>query len=125
MKRWNAAKAKRKLDKLWSTYIRQRDKVCTFCRSSYGKLDANHIMSRRHTATRWDVRNGNALCFTCHRRYHDDPAWGAYMAKGLIGKDLFRSLFSEAHTIKPFDRAFYAAKLIELQRLNGEISHAR
>ena len=122
MKRWNAAKAKRKLDKLWSAYIRQRDKVCTFCGRSDGKLDANHIMSRRHTATRWDVRNGNALCFTCHRRFHDDPVWGANKANALLPIEVYSVLYVLSHTIKPFDRAFYAAKLIELQKLNESIS---
>lgn len=115
--KWNPARAKRKLDKLWSQIIRARDKRCTFCGRDSCKLDANHIMSRRHTATRWDVRNGNALCFTCHRRFHDDPAYGITVIRLNIGDELYGELYAEAHTIKQFDRAFYAAKLVELQKL--------
>lgn len=122
MKPWNAAKAKRKLDKLWSDYIRGRDKVCTFCGRDGGKLDANHIFSRRHLATRWDVRNGNALCFTCHRRFHDDPVWGANRAAVLLPEVVYSNLYVLSHTIKPFDRAYYATMLVELQKLNESLS---
>lgn len=117
MKQWNAAKAKRKLDKLWSEIVRKRDGKCTFCGREDGKLDANHIMSRRHLATRWDVRNGNALCFTCHRRFHDDPVSGCNKAMNHVGLEIFCELQTMSRTIKPFDRAYYASKLIELQNL--------
>lgn len=120
MKKWNAAKAKRHLDRLWSEIVRKRDGCCTFCGRTEGKLDANHIMSRRHTATRWDVRNGNSLCFTCHRRFHDDPAWGIRQVIELIGQDLYDELYAKAHQIKPFDRVFYEVMRVELERAAKE-----
>jgi 5-methylcytosine-specific restriction endonuclease McrA len=120
-KTWNAAKAKRKLDKLWSQIIHKRDKSCTFCGRDHGKMDANHIMSRRHNATRWDVRNGNLLCFNCHRRFHDDPPWGAMRAELLVGEELYREFQVVSTGIKPFDRVVYEVTLVELNRISKEL----
>lgn len=116
-KPFNPARAKRTLDKLWSEYVRRRDGHCTFCGRTEGKLDANHIMSRRHTATRWDVRNGNALCFTCHRRFHDDPPWGAEEAEKHTGIELYIELGRLARQITKFDRVMFEVKKVELERL--------
>ena len=115
--KWNAAKAKRKLDKLWSTIIHKRDKWCMICGKVDGVLNAHHINSRSHIATRWDVRNGVLLCFWCHQRVHNDPPWGIQQVTILTASDLFDELYSLAHTIKKFDRIFYEVKLVELQRL--------
>lgn len=116
LKPFNPARAKRKLDSIWSAIVRKRDGQCTFCGKADGKLDANHIFSRRHMATRWDVRNGNTLDFCCHRRFHDDPLWGAAKARELIGEELYEELFLLSRKIQPFDRAFYAVKLVELEK---------
>ena len=53
------------LDELWSKAVKKRDGYkCVRC----GKpaVHAHHIFSRRHKRTRWDVRNGIALCFRDH-----------------------------------------------------------
>jgi hypothetical protein len=120
-KPWNAAKAKRHLDSLWSEICHIRDKSCTFCGRDHGKMDANHIMSRRHNSTRWYVPNSNLLCFVCHRRFHDDPCWGSAQAELLIGPDNYRHLQIMASQIKPFDRVVYEVTLIELKRARAEL----
>ena len=117
MKRWNAAKAKRNLDKLWSEIIHKRDNHCRFCGRTEGVANAHHIHSRRHLATRWVISNGLRLCFTCHRWAHDDIPWGEYQAVKVIGKPLHESLREQSSQVIHFDRACYAAKLIELQNL--------
>lgn len=120
-KKWHPPKAKKVLDKLWSLCVRGRDKRCTFCGRVSGKLDANHIMSRRHLATRWNVGNGNALCFTCHRRFHDDPHWGVVRSQHLIGLEAYERLAIEACAIKPFDQITYECKKVELERFLKEL----
>ena len=54
-----------KLDKLWRLIIRSGG-CCELC-GSRGKLDAHHIEGRSPMHLRWDLENGIALCFRCHR----------------------------------------------------------
>ena len=117
MKRWNAAKAKKKLDVLWSRIIHERDDHCRFCGRTEGMMNAHHVFSRRHTATRWDVRNGVLVCFSDHYRAHNDIPWGHMMAIQAIGQPEFDMLDLIHEQIVHFDRAYYAAKLVELQKL--------
>jgi len=59
------AKLEAELDKLWSLAVKKRDGYkCVRC----GKpaVHAHHIFSRRHKRTRWEVKNGIALCYRDH-----------------------------------------------------------
>lgn len=38
-----------------------------------GGLQCSHLYSRRHLATRFDLRNCNAMCAGCNRRHSSDP----------------------------------------------------
>ena len=64
----------KKLDKIFSEYIRKRDsdangfgKCCT-CNKKlhYKDAHAGHFMSRRHYATRWDPENVAMQCSYCN-----------------------------------------------------------
>ncbi len=70
----------KKLDKLFSVYIRLRDKLtCKKCgarfemwRNDKGEIKISqgyhcaHIMSRVHRNTRWSDDNAISLCYGCH-----------------------------------------------------------
>lgn len=64
----------RKLDKIFSAYIRQRDAdkkgYCTCCtcgkKLPITQIHCGHFMSRRHLATRWDEENCAAQCAGCN-----------------------------------------------------------
>lgn len=62
----------KKLDELWSTYIRTRDFwSCMRCHQSFrhepGKLQGAHIIPRSASKyLRWNKNNGIALCYSCH-----------------------------------------------------------
>lgn len=87
-----------RLDKEWSLYVRNRDKVCQKCGSTSKTLAAHHAFGRRHLATRWDVFNGISLCFACHINWaHRDPSGFSEWFREHIGDDQFNRL-SEAHT---------------------------
>jgi len=68
----------KKLDKLWSQKIRERDEVCQVCGNSQ-YLNAHHVIGRRNRNIRWDLDNGITLCSGCHtfktESAHQDPAW--------------------------------------------------
>jgi 5-methylcytosine-specific restriction endonuclease McrA len=117
MKKWNAARAKKQLDKLWSQIIHQRDQVCQFCGRDHGVMNAHHAQSRRHLATRWNPANGILLCFACHNRAHNDIPWGSREAERVIGTALYNELYDSAHKIVPFDKVVWAVKLVELKKL--------
>lgn len=68
------AKLKRKLDKVFSEYIRLRDShdgffVCISCGRTlpYEQADCGHYINRSHLSTRWDETNCNAQCRHCNR----------------------------------------------------------
>ena len=57
-----------KLDKVFSEYIRARDKgkPCVTCGSRKWPLQCGHWIKRGHTAVRWDERNAAGQCARCN-----------------------------------------------------------
>ena len=75
-----------KLDSLFSSYIRMRDKRknsgrCTFCFKPIACCF--HFVTRAKHSVRWDDRNAVASCFGCNYRYEFDPHFAIqwYIAK--------------------------------------------
>ena len=68
-RRWLVAE----LDRLVSVIVRRRDRRCVTCGEANG-LQCSHFYSRRHLATRFDLRNCNAMCADCNRRHNADPS---------------------------------------------------
>lgn len=69
----------RRLDTLFSVFIRYRDKLtCQRCGSQYEKLERgiqnSHFWSRRHMSTRFYETNCESLCGGCHILLTGDPA---------------------------------------------------
>jgi hypothetical protein len=63
----------KKLDKVFSEYIRQRFAKdgwvqCVTCgtRKHWKEVDAGHFVSRRHYSTRWDPSNVHVQCKKCN-----------------------------------------------------------
>ena len=75
---------RRYADTLWSKYIKARAQgKCQRCGRYGNALEAAHIIPRRVLPTRFDVRNGVALCAaTCHRDF--DSAASALLRIQLI-----------------------------------------
>ena len=67
-RRWLVAE----LDRLTSVVVRRRDRRCVTCGERRG-LQCSHFYSRRYLATRFDLRNSNAMCADCNRRHNIDP----------------------------------------------------
>jgi 5-methylcytosine-specific restriction endonuclease McrA len=63
----------KKLDKIFSEYIRSRDGKCLWCGGVRG-LQCAHIIGRANLHFRWDPNNAIALCLGCHiYKWHKDP----------------------------------------------------
>lgn len=75
----------KKLDKLFSQYIRNRDKRCLRC-GKKENLQCAHIFSRRHFNTRWDEENAVTLCYACHLHWaHKEPVEFTEFVKKILG----------------------------------------
>jgi len=64
----------KKLDKLFSKYIRLSNSKNEICRcytcgamNHWKEMDAGHYITRQHKATRWDERNVKVQCRRCNR----------------------------------------------------------
>lgn len=67
-------KLTKKLDKLFSAWIRNRDGRCLKCGRLDGGLQCAHIAGRRSLAGRWNEKNAITLCYFCHLRWsHQNP----------------------------------------------------
>lgn len=68
-------------DKIFSIWIRQRDKKCFFCSNSCSQN--SHFWGRGNSATRYDPENCDGICGGCHMR-HEGQKQGLYRDKKLI-----------------------------------------
>jgi hypothetical protein len=98
------AALKKKLDIVFSKYIRKRDegKPCITCGKPWDSTaQCGHVFSRRHLSTRWEERNANSQCCGCNmfeggRQYEHalatDKKWGVGIASTLhaMSKSVFK-----------------------------------
>lgn len=91
---WTSAKT----DKLFSIYIRQRDKKCFFCNNV--ATQNSHFWGRGNSATRYDPLNCDGICGGCHMR-HEGSKQGLYRDKKILqlGEDGYRELEKRARSI--------------------------
>lgn len=62
----------KKLDSVFSIYIRQRDKKCVQC-GSRENLTCGHLFSRVAHSTRWDEKNCHCQCTGCNMSHEFNP----------------------------------------------------
>jgi hypothetical protein len=88
-------KLKKLADKLWSLIVRAAGK-CRIC-GKESQLQAAHGFSRRYAGTRWDLRNGWALCAGHHVFYTHRPLeWDSWLRAEL--GDLYEPMRAQALT---------------------------
>ena len=110
-KKWHKQRGitKVKLDKTWSTRVKERDGKCLYCgKNEY--LNAHHIFSRHNLTVRWLMENGITLCAGCHTfsdkfSAHKTPTEFTYWLATIIGDEALQSLRIKAHGIndKPLE----------------------
>ena len=61
-----------KLDKVFSKYIRARDKRCVTC-GRVDDLQCGHLFTRSSMATRWDEMNAYCQCAICNSIHEHNP----------------------------------------------------
>jgi 5-methylcytosine-specific restriction endonuclease McrA len=118
MKRENRKTLYKKLDKLFSQYIRKRDGKCLKC-SRTDTLQCAHIAGRRNLAGRWNEYNAITMCYTCHLRWsHQEPLEFAEWLKKEYPKFYETAKEVRRTTVKNLDLKelvnYYQSKYAEL-----------
>lgn len=112
-------------DKVFSQYIRLRDKRCMRCGSRVQfnakglpvSHEASHYFGRGRESTRFDQNNVDTACYGCHQQWGstDREAYRNFKIKQL-GQEGFDRLTLKADTYCKKDRVlalFIAKKLLE------------
>ena len=85
-----------KRDKVFSELIRLRARWnCEKCGKYFPKghgLQASHFFSRRHQATRYDLDNAAAHCFSCHMFLGENPTLFTVWIKKHLGDYRYEAL---------------------------------
>lgn len=75
---------------------------CEKC-GSQGGLTTSHIIGRRYSNTRTDLRNSQCLCFSCHRYFTDWPREFSKWITDTIGSELYEELKAKAQRTDKVD----------------------
>ena len=106
-------------DKLFSLYIRNRDKVCQAPNCNKTNLHCAHIFSRRNINLRWYPDNALALCYYHHLHWaHKEPILFTEFVKRKLGKRRFEKLLLKKNTIEKIDIKLIIAWLKQEEKEN-------
>jgi hypothetical protein len=109
MKKISRSKLIKKLDTVFSLYIRQRYSIneiskCFTCgkEDHYKKLQCGHFQSRRHYSTRWDEINCQVQCAGCNVfKYGEQFIFGKNL-NSEFGEGTSEALYLKAKQIIKF-----------------------
>jgi 5-methylcytosine-specific restriction endonuclease McrA len=110
-------------DVAFSQYIRAKYPRCQVC----GKpsTQVHHFKGRRFQSVRFSEDNAWAVCFTCHRRFHEEPDWAVWQQMNRLGGqskyDLFIFNTNQIKQRSSVDKKEIAKHFRdELKKLKGE-----
>ena len=119
-----------KYDNVFSKLVRRLAGFrCEKCGKQYPSnsqgLHCSHHFSRRNKATRWDLDNAAALCYSCHQWFGENPVAAYDWLKSYIGEEKLDQLRLKANSVKkwtPEDKDLLykemRLKLEELETVN-------
>lgn len=90
-----------KLDEVFSFYIKQRDGRCVekeMWGGCNGPIQAGHVISRRHLATRWDERNVYGECRSHNYQHTFNPNLYISWLTKTHGSELYEELVRLSRT---------------------------
>lgn len=114
MKKKTLTYYKKKLDAVFSKYIRWRDNgQCFTCpkKDDPKKMQNGHFNPRQYLKTRYDERNNNCQCYACNMLYGGQPATYAINLEKKYGKGIVAELESGRHIPVKLDIAWYEEKI--------------
>ena len=88
-------KLKKKLDAIFSRYIRYRDNgQCFTCpkKDDPKRMQNGHFVPRQYSSVRYDERNCNCQCYACNMLYGGQPSAYAVRLKNKYGDGIIEEL---------------------------------
>ena len=105
MKKETVSSLKKELDKIFSRYIRYRDKGrCFTCRlvRDPKEMQNGHYVPRQFNSTRYDERNNNCQCYACNMLYGGQPDIYTINLQKKYGKKIVQELNNLRKQTKQF-----------------------
>lgn len=94
------SKLKKKLDKVFSLYIRSKyPKNCYTCGRTNVVLQCGHFISRNHLITRWNENNCRPQCVGCNIWGGGKPLDFEENLKAELGDNVVEEMKHSRHTI--------------------------
>jgi len=125
------SKLKKKLDKLFSEYIRKRDSdykgncKCISCGKEApafgGSTHAGHLFSRRYLSIRFDEKNVNAQCSYCNTFLNGNQIKAARGVENKWGEGTVANLESRMHITTKLSRIDYEEAIDNIKRKIKEL----
>ena len=114
MKKPSLSALRKKLDAVFSEWIRKRDAHgkdyahCCTCNRAYPwkSMDCGHFIRRQHTAVRWTATNAHAQCKRCNLQGGEMVNYYQFMLR-QYGQDVIDELQRRKHQAPRFRRADY------------------
>lgn len=118
----------RKLDKVFSEYIRRRDAVngyasCFTCGTArpWKEMHAGHYVNRDRMNTRWEEQNVHVQCPSCNTFHEGRKPEYTLFLQGRYGPDIIEKLVRAGKQVKRWDATqlralihYYQDKLKEM-----------
>jgi hypothetical protein len=95
----------RKLDKIVSQIVIERDGKCVVCGTT-NNLTCGHLFSRVAYSTRWDLDNCYAQCLSCNLKHEYDPYPMMKVIEEKLGKKMVEAMhrrYVTPHKFKTYE----------------------
>lgn len=94
---------KKEADRVFSLFIRNRDKRCVLCGSDK-QLQNGHFVSRGINILRYDTRNCNTCCAVCNIWKNGNMVEYSAFMRRKHGPDIIETLLKEKQKLHQFTR---------------------
>lgn len=128
-KKPTVSKLKKKLDAIYSTYIRtlyaKDGRVsCYTCprQGEIKEMQCGHFVPRQYLKTRWDERNTRPQCYACNILYNGQPSRFAERLIREYGDGIIGELERGRMTPAKLDVLWYLEKIAEYTQKVRELS---
>lgn len=101
IKKPKTSKLLKEADRVFSLFIRNRDKRCVCCGSTYN-LQNGHLIKRGKKAVRFDEKNCNCQCRSCNYKHNQYPEYYTRWFIFKYGKNEYDKLIERSIPLKQF-----------------------